>query len=177
MERDGLPKPGSQVQVRWDAQTVYTCTFLGVNQMYMYTLEPVMTGKRSHLIKKSHKELISVIKSVVTRRPSSSSSAPSLTQLRSKSTPSKRVKMDENNVRRDTSMNDDDHNPITLGSLMAAAVVQRKSRTTPISSSSSTSGRARKLSADDSDKTTSRPSTRPLTRNLTMTLRNSINNK
>ena len=38
MERDGVPTPGSMVQVKWDENTVYSCTFLGANITHQYTV-------------------------------------------------------------------------------------------------------------------------------------------
>ena len=38
MELDGIPKAGSLVKVKWDDNTIYTCTFLGFNKTFLYTV-------------------------------------------------------------------------------------------------------------------------------------------
>ena len=38
IEKEGMPKPGSIVKVRWDEKTIYTCTFLGSINTFMYTV-------------------------------------------------------------------------------------------------------------------------------------------
>jgi hypothetical protein len=38
LERDGIPKAGTMVQVKWDQNITYSCTFLGSNNTYVYTV-------------------------------------------------------------------------------------------------------------------------------------------
>ncbi len=66
LDHECTPKPGSPVRVKWDDNTTYSCTFLGSYQTYVYTLELLNTSSSSRkpkLLKKSHKELILLMKS------------------------------------------------------------------------------------------------------------------
>ena len=38
MEDDGIPESGSVVRVKWTDAEIYSCTFLGFNRTYLYTV-------------------------------------------------------------------------------------------------------------------------------------------
>jgi hypothetical protein len=61
IELDSIPKPGSLVKVKWDDKTICTCTFLGYNKTFLYTLKLLDPNGELVTIKKSHKELTSLI--------------------------------------------------------------------------------------------------------------------
>uniref|UniRef100_A0A513TZI7 [histone H3]-trimethyl-L-lysine(9) demethylase n=1 Tax=Brachionus koreanus TaxID=1199090 RepID=A0A513TZI7_9BILA len=54
LDFNGVPSPGSIVNVKWDDGSVYTSTFLGINQTYMYTLED---ESDKQVVTKLHKEV------------------------------------------------------------------------------------------------------------------------
>lgn len=86
-----VPKEGTVVKVKWDANTVYSCVFLGSNTTYVYTLESANGGGgrgRSRSIKKSHKEIKCLLEDMETA--SSSSSAGDSKPAASKSQMSRR---------------------------------------------------------------------------------------
>lgn len=64
-KKDGVPKEGSLVRVKWDESTVYTCVFLGSNLTHLYTIEINTITKNNKnqkkLIKKTHKELLALL--------------------------------------------------------------------------------------------------------------------
>ncbi|CAF0727957.1 unnamed protein product [Brachionus calyciflorus] len=65
LDLNGVPSPGSIVNVKWDDNSVYSSTFLGINHTYLYTLECDEKNLQLEdilIIKKLHKDLVPVNK-------------------------------------------------------------------------------------------------------------------